>query len=589
MRGRARAAGLGLLLLARAPAPAEPHAAVTRPAMRHNPWVNSGWCPWCQGTQQFCDLKTSSCLPPSPCWDADPGTRVARDRFGDMQSLRTPEGDFWIDEGGPDQPAPVLCPGDAVPVHFVIMADHNGAYRWEAQRADPGEESEAAFQNFTPWISLNNDGATEYFRKDGVTPHETDRCSIDDDNRSFAWSWSIEDCRKDTWARTLVALPSDMPPGRHVLRWLWLGGLTTEGRRVVGPEPAIFVNCVDVVVGEGFGGGGPYVSGGGGSSGGASGVGPCLSGQYQFSREAGWMISVTATQAEKKRPYRAFAYCQFCMGRPYGECWGDTRTLTFSFSFKTSGVAQIGAYVKLLFWSDSGNILGLLPPRHPNGQGALRLVAFVEDDFPNRWAHEAEIQDGRWYDVEVDFLPATGEARVSLDGSPLGSARLPVAMLSESTGPQVGVYSFDLPGGGAEPWPREGFRLWLRDFCLRRRTGPPEVAAPTPASPALEGLAAGPEQLQRRHRLQLRLQQKLLKEVQQQEAQQRQPGAARGPAASRQHAAQQRRPGAAGGPAASGGPPPAGCSAVWDRPVRRKGLDGTHVLRRRELLRDDGR
>lgn len=277
------------------------------------------------------------------------------------------------------------------------------------------------------------------------------------------------------------------------------------------------------------------------------------------------MISVTATQAEKKRPYRAFAYCQFCMGRPYGECWGDTRTLTFSFSFKTSGVAQIGAYVKLLFWSDSGNILGLLPPRHPNGQGALRLVAFVEDDFPNRWAHEAEIQDGRWYDVEVDFLPATGEARVSLDGSPLGSARLPVAMLSESTGPQVGVYSFDLPGGGAEPWPREGFRLWLRDFCLRRRTGPPEVAAPTPASPALEGLAAGPEQLQRRHRLQLRLQQKLLKEVQQQEAQQRQPGAARGPAASRQHEAQQRRPGAAGGPAASGGPPPAGCSAVWDQ------------------------
>merc|ERR1719291_962015 len=155
------------------------------------------------------------------------------------------------------------------------------------------------------------------------------------------------------------------------------------------------------------------------------------------------MISVTAAQAAKKSPYRAFAYCQFCMGRPYKECWGKEKAVRFSFSFKTAGVAQIGAYVKLLFWSDSGNILGLIPPKHPNGQGKLRLVTFIEDDYPNTWAKEVEVQDGRWYHVEVEFLPSSNEARVSLDGNQLDRSKLPVTMLSESSGPQIGVYSFD--------------------------------------------------------------------------------------------------------------------------------------------------
>jgi len=77
--------------------------------------------------------------------------------------------------------------------------------------------------------------------------------------------------------------------------------------------------------------------------------------------------------AQNKSPYRAFAYAQFCSGRPYSDCWTSDR-VSFSFSFKTEGLAGLGAFGKLLFWTDAGNIAGFLPPRHPKGEGKLRLV-----------------------------------------------------------------------------------------------------------------------------------------------------------------------------------------------------------------------
>ena len=140
----------------------------------------------------------------------------------------------------------------------------------------------------------------------------------------------------------------------------------------------------------------PWISGGGGtgSSGGWIGTGPCASGQYSFTGTDGWQISVDKSQGQGQSPYRAFAYAQFCNGRPYSECWVGLETVMFSFSFKTEGVQNIAAYVKLLFWTDGGNILGLLPPTHPNGQGQLRLVAFPTNDYPNAWANAVQIQDG---------------------------------------------------------------------------------------------------------------------------------------------------------------------------------------------------
>merc|ERR1711907_154041 len=76
---------------------------------------------------------------------------------------------------------------------------------------------------------------------------------------------------------------------------------------------------------------------------------------------------------------------------------------SFSVSFRTDDMAGWGAYVKLLFWTDSGNILGLLPGGAPGAKGntSYRLVIFPGDDYPNKWQGDITIQDGQWYDASV--------------------------------------------------------------------------------------------------------------------------------------------------------------------------------------------
>jgi len=220
---------------------------------------------------------------------------------------------------------------------------------------------------------------------------------------------------------------------------------------------------------QNFGGANPYISAGGGSGtgGGHSGDEPCSSGQYSFSEESGWQISVSKSQGEGNVPYRAFAYMQFCNGSPYSTCWGPAETIRFSFSFKTQDVASIGAYVKLLFWTDAGNIVGLLPPSHPKGQSSFRLITFPQDDYPNNWANEVSIEDNTWYHLSIEFEPATRGVRISIDGTEVGSGSIPVQMLEATNGPQIGVYSFDY---GAS-WPVSGFKLWLDDACVGETSG----------------------------------------------------------------------------------------------------------------------
>eukprot|EP00931_Biecheleriopsis_adriatica_P077834 TRINITY_DN5131_c0_g1_i4.p1 TRINITY_DN5131_c0_g1~~TRINITY_DN5131_c0_g1_i4.p1 ORF type:complete len:940 (-),score=148.59 TRINITY_DN5131_c0_g1_i4:208-3027(-) len=222
---------------------------------------------------------------------------------------------------------------------------------------------------------------------------------------------------------------------------------------------------------QNFGGSNPYISAGGGAgaAGGWSGPQPCTSGQYSFSQDGTWSISMDASQAQSKVPYRAFAYAQFCNGQPYSNCWRSEEMVSFSFSFKAStGLEQIGAYVKLLFWTDSGNILGLLPPQHPKGNGQLRLLAFMNDDYPNSWAHEMVIQVGTWYHVQIDFAPATKGVDIKIDGAAWSAGTIPVNMLEATNGPQIGIYSFDF-GGGA--WPQEPVKLSLRDACIGQTSG----------------------------------------------------------------------------------------------------------------------
>jgi len=236
---------------------------------------------------------------------------------------------------------------------------------------------------------------------------------------------------------------------------------------------------------QNWGGANPYISGGGGdgSSGGHSGDAPCSSGQYSFSASDGWKIEVPST-ASGKTPYRAFAYMQFCNGQSNSQCWTGLNDVSFSFSFKTSGMSQISAFLKLLFWTDGGNILGVLPPSHPNGEGLFRLISFMGDDYPNSWAQSMVIEENTWYHVEVVFAPSTGVASVSVGGTSLGSADLGVNMLSATTGPQIGVYLFDFYPPST--WPQSGVNLWLNDMCVGSTSG----TCPSAGNPVLPTVTA---------------------------------------------------------------------------------------------------
>jgi len=148
-----------------------------------------------------------------------------------------------------------------------------------------------------------------------------------------------------------------------------------------------------------------------------------------------------------------------------GACWsGD---VDFSFSFQTKYIQDIGAYVKMFFWTDSGNILGLLPVNHPKGDGRYRLVTFIQDDYPNRWTDEVEIQDHVWYRIQMTFRPQTNGIVVSLlgaDGVEMlhSEGTIPVDMLAQSTGPQMGIYSFDF----GKVWPADEVKMSIKDICL---------------------------------------------------------------------------------------------------------------------------
>jgi endoglucanase len=117
----------------------------------------------------------------------------------------------------------------------------------------------------------------------------------------------------------------------------------------------------------------------------------------------------------------------------------------------------------MLFWTDSGNILGLLPPEHPMGEGQLRLIAFPTNDYPNEWSGEASIEENLWYHVQVKFSPLSRAVRVSLNGMYLGERTIAVNMLGASEGPQIGMYSFDYRG---QTWPDTGLKLWINNACV---------------------------------------------------------------------------------------------------------------------------
>merc|ERR1719215_316900 len=99
------------------------HGAITLPAMRHNAFVNFGYCPYCQGDQVQCDNRydVSNCTPPHPCWGAQPGLTVPPLRFGSrLAHQKHPDGSYWIDPSGGRSDRPLWCPGDKMPIRYYI-------------------------------------------------------------------------------------------------------------------------------------------------------------------------------------------------------------------------------------------------------------------------------------------------------------------------------------------------------------------------------------------------------------------------------------------------------------------------------------
>lgn len=190
----------------------------------------------------------------------------------------------------------------------------------------------------------------------------------------------------------------------------------------------------------------------GGGGGGPNTCSPdaCSSGQYTFSADQGWQIKTTLEQAKGHIPYRAFAYLPFCYGADISSCWSSGKH-SFSFDLMTADMATWGIYVKLLFWSDSGNIIGLLPPGAPGAKQhnppvtTLSLIGFPSTDYPNEFQGQVAIEDGAWYHIECLFSGKS--VTVSVNGTALATATVG-AVGSTSNGPQIGMYGFDYGGSG---------------------------------------------------------------------------------------------------------------------------------------------
>jgi len=219
------------------------HGVITTPATRNNPSVSGGWCPWCQGAQQFCDKKkVTDCPPPSPCWGAS-GDSVDPAKFNQNKDLKDPDGNYWVDHSGTK---PMWCPGKTYVLSWYNFADHNGIYRFESQLGNPGDEKEELFKNFTVWKSINNDPDTDYYDRDGVTKIPFGNCTTS----TQAWAPEVAHCRDETWAKMNLTIPKSMPTGNTVIRLIWYGAMRTNVTRVIGPENSLFTNCLDVVVGD---------------------------------------------------------------------------------------------------------------------------------------------------------------------------------------------------------------------------------------------------------------------------------------------------------------------------------------------------
>jgi len=211
--------------------------------MRANPNVNGGWCPWCQGDQVDCSDKPF-CIPPKPCWGAPGPTTVGINKYASYTGIKDVNGEYWIDQTDGNDTRPIWCPGQKIPYSFLNFADHNGIHQFQTMLGKPGDEKEELFKPFTSWKSINMDDGITYYDIDGVTTLKPGVCK-----GGIPWSPQVGHCRDMSFYKSSFTLPTSLPPGDTILRWIWYGAMTVDGKKVVGPEPSLFVNCKDVIIG----------------------------------------------------------------------------------------------------------------------------------------------------------------------------------------------------------------------------------------------------------------------------------------------------------------------------------------------------
>ena len=65
---------------------------------------------------------------------------------------------------------------------------------------------------------------------------------------------------------------------------------------------------------------------------------------------------------------------------------------------------DIGFYVGMIVWPHTQRLMQdpcplSLRRQLRSGSGKLRLVSFIQDDYPNNWQDETEVDDDTWYHV----------------------------------------------------------------------------------------------------------------------------------------------------------------------------------------------
>ncbi|KAF0692594.1 Aste57867_16335 [Aphanomyces stellatus] len=188
----------------------------------------------------------------------------------------------------------------------------------------------------------------------------------------------------------------------------------------------------------GFGAGQPtgcngFICAGGNPDGGGGqcDAAACTSGGYTFDATNGWAIK----NSHGGSPWRSFAYLEPCGPDKANACVEE-----LLLSFQLHNVATWPGYIKLLFFGDSANVLGLWPNK------GMTLLGFPHGDQPSAWDGEVALQDGAWYDVRVTFAAGVPMELEVVNGDEAALWHPSDPTINAQSRAQLGLYTWAPPG-----------------------------------------------------------------------------------------------------------------------------------------------